>query len=90
MSVDVRKMVGENVKRVRVAAGITQSELAARMGVDRAYVSGLEQGQRNATIVSLWHVAQALNAAIREFFEPLDSEKFEPSPKRRRRATPPS
>lgn len=90
MSSDVRKLVGENVKRVRMAAGITQSELAVRMGVDRAYVSGLEQGQRNATIVSLWHVAQALNAAIREFFEPLDPKKSEPPPRKRRRVTPPA
>lgn len=69
MSNDVRRLVGENVKRVRIATGITQAELAIRMGVDRAYVSGLEQGQRNATIVSLWHVAQALGVAMKEFFE---------------------
>jgi transcriptional regulator with XRE-family HTH domain len=50
MAEDVRRMVAENVKRLRLAANLTQAELAARMGVDRAYVSGLEQGQRNPTI----------------------------------------
>jgi len=39
------------------------------MGVDRAYVSGLEQGQRNPTVISLWHVAQALEVPIRDFFD---------------------
>jgi transcriptional regulator with XRE-family HTH domain len=39
------------------------------MGVDRAYVSGLESGQRNPTILSLWHAAEALNVEIRSFFE---------------------
>jgi transcriptional regulator with XRE-family HTH domain len=34
-----------------------EAELAERMGVDRAYVSGLELGQRNPTIVTLWHLA---------------------------------
>jgi transcriptional regulator with XRE-family HTH domain len=37
-----------------------QAALADRMGVDRAYVSGLELGQRNPTIVTLWHIAKAL------------------------------
>ena len=70
MSEDVRRMVGANIKRLRLAAKITQAELAARMGVDRAYVSGLELGQRNPTIISLWHVAKALGVQIQQFFGP--------------------
>jgi predicted transcriptional regulator len=44
MSENVRRMVGDNVRRLRLAAGLLQTELANRMGVDRAYVSGLGQG----------------------------------------------
>lgn len=73
MSEDVRHMVGANIRRLRIAAKLTQAELAERMGVDRAYVSGLELGQRNPTIVSLWHVAKALDVAIHLFFEPRKS-----------------
>lgn len=62
-------MVGQNLKRLRMAAEVSQAELAARMGVDRAYVSGLEQGQRNPTVVTLWHVGKALGVPIRAFFE---------------------
>ena len=69
MSEDVRRMVGRNVKRLRIAAGLSQAKLAERMGVDRAYVSGLELGQRNPTVVTLWHVAQALSAKVRSFFD---------------------
>jgi transcriptional regulator with XRE-family HTH domain len=69
MADDVRQLVGGNVRRLRKAAGISQAELAARMGVDRAYVSGLEQGDRNPTIVTLWHVAKALSAKVGAFFE---------------------
>ena len=68
MSEDVRRMVGRNLRRLRIAAGLTQAALAERMGVDRAYVSGLELGQRNPTVLSLWHVAEALNVEIRAFF----------------------
>jgi transcriptional regulator with XRE-family HTH domain len=69
MSEDVRRMVGRNVKRLRIAAGLSQAKLAERMGVDRAYVSGLELGQRNPTIVTLWNIAKALGAKLRPFFE---------------------
>jgi transcriptional regulator with XRE-family HTH domain len=56
------------VRRLRIAAGLSQAELAERMGVDRAYVSGLELGQRNPTIVTLWHVAEALGVKLKPFF----------------------
>jgi transcriptional regulator with XRE-family HTH domain len=69
MSEDVRRMVGRNVKRLRIAARLSQAELAERMGVDRAYVSGLELGQRNPTILTLWHIAKALGVPIKPFFE---------------------
>jgi transcriptional regulator with XRE-family HTH domain len=39
------------------------------MGVDRSYVSGLELGQRNVTILSLWQVAEALGADMASFFQ---------------------
>jgi transcriptional regulator with XRE-family HTH domain len=45
MPEDARRLVGQNVWRLRLSAEISQAELAARMGVDRAYVSGLEQGE---------------------------------------------
>jgi transcriptional regulator with XRE-family HTH domain len=60
MSEDVRRIVAGNVRRLRIRAGITQAQLAERMGVDRAYVSGLEQGARNP------HVAKALGAKLDE------------------------
>ena len=61
---DVRQIVGENVRRYRRENGLSQQEVANRMGVDRAYVSGLELGQRNPTVVTLWHAAQALGVEV--------------------------
>ena len=79
MSEDVRRMVGQNVRRLRIAAGLSQAELSERMGVDRAYVSGLELGQRNPTVVTLWHMAKALGVQLGSFFT------VEKSPSRRGR-----
>jgi transcriptional regulator with XRE-family HTH domain len=36
--------------------------------MDRAYVSGLELGQRNPTVVTLWHIAEALGVKLQAFF----------------------
>ena len=60
LRMDIRKLFGTNVKRYREAAGLSQAEIAARMGVDRAYVSAIERGLQNATLLSIWEIAQAL------------------------------
>lgn len=64
MSEDVRVLAGENVRHYRTAACMSQAELAERMGVDRAYISGLEGGARNPTIITLWHTALALGVDV--------------------------
>lgn len=79
MSEDVRLLVGQNVRRVRIATGLTQAQLAERMGVDRSYVSGLELGQRNPTVLTLWHLAQALGEGV----GPADFLKLPPKRTRR-------
>jgi transcriptional regulator with XRE-family HTH domain len=78
MSNDVRQLVGRNVKRLRIAAGFSQAKLAERMGVDRAYVSRLELGQRNPTIVTLWHVGQALSVKLVSFFAEIKPGRGHP------------
>jgi len=57
---DIRQILGHNVKALRTAAGMSQETLAARMDVDQAYISRLEAGEKNPTILTVWHAAQAL------------------------------
>jgi transcriptional regulator with XRE-family HTH domain len=57
------------VRGLRLEAGLSQAELAKRMGIDRAYVSGLELGERNPTIVTLWHLSKALRVKFRQLFD---------------------
>lgn len=57
---DMRRLVGRNVKRCRLAANLTQEQLAERSGFGQQYISDLERGRRNPTIVSLYEIAQAL------------------------------
>lgn len=53
-------MIGRNVRRYRVAKGLTQEELSARCDFDQRYISQVETGQRNLTVLSLYELAQAL------------------------------
>ncbi len=69
MSEDVKRIIGRNVRRLRLAAGLTQAELSMRMGLDRAYVSGLERGERNPTVITLWHLSKALDVKMRSLFD---------------------
>ena len=57
---DIRKVFGANVRAYRLAAGLSQEAVAVRMGVDRACVSAIERGRQNATLLTIWEVAQAL------------------------------
>ncbi len=57
---DIRRTFGANVRRYRVAAGLSQEAVAVKMGVDRAYVSGMERGQQNVTLLTMWHLSEAL------------------------------
>jgi transcriptional regulator with XRE-family HTH domain len=65
---DVRKIVGLNVRKARIEAGLSQEELAGRMGVEQFYISGLEAGSRNATLVTLWKAAIALGIEAAALF----------------------
>ncbi len=57
---DMRKLVGRNVRRVREKIGLTQEKLSEISGFSQQYISGLEQGRRNPTIVTLYELSQAL------------------------------
>jgi transcriptional regulator with XRE-family HTH domain len=57
---DIRNVFAANLKRYREAAGLSQAALADKLGVDRAHISSMERGLQNVTIVTLWHVSEAL------------------------------
>jgi len=61
---DVRKRVGGNVRRLREKQSISQEELADRAGLHRTYISGVERGVRNPTIIVLEKIADALGVDL--------------------------
>jgi len=71
---DLRKLVGRNVKRIRQEKGLTQEQLAELSGFSQQYLSGLEQGRRNPTIVSLYELATALGVSHMELVRSTEDE----------------
>jgi transcriptional regulator with XRE-family HTH domain len=71
---DMRRLVGRNLARIRTAKGLTQEALAERSGFSQQYLSGLERGRRNPTVVTLYELAQALGVDYRDLLQPEDPE----------------
>lgn len=69
---DMRKLVGRNFARLRRAKGLTQEELEARTGFSQQYLSGLERGARNPTVITLYEIAQALGVSHVDLVMPDD------------------
>lgn len=67
---DMRKLVSRNVRAIRQARGMTQEQLAEASGFSQQYISDLERGRRNPTIVSLYELALALNSTPIELLQP--------------------
>ena len=60
---DMRKLVGRNVRRFRQKKGLTQERFAEISGFSQQYISGLENGRRNLTVVTLYELAVALGVS---------------------------
>lgn len=60
---DMRKLVGSNVARARRGRGLTQEALSVKSGLSQQYISGLERGHRNPTIVTVYELACALGVS---------------------------
>jgi transcriptional regulator with XRE-family HTH domain len=67
---DMRKLVGRNVRKTRLRVGLTQEQFAERSGFSQQYISGLEKGRRNPTIVTIYELAKALGVTHMDLVRP--------------------
>ncbi len=58
--------MGDNVRTLRLARNLSQEELAFRAGLDRTYVSQIERGISNPSVLKLIHIADALGVEVQE------------------------
>jgi transcriptional regulator with XRE-family HTH domain len=72
---DVRVTFGLAVRRRRKQVGVSQERLAELAEVERAYVSALERGKRNPTLVTQHRIAAALGVTLQQLL--ADAEGIE-------------
>ena len=78
---DMRVLVGENVRRTRKLRGLTQEQFAEKSGFSQQYLSSLENGKRNPSVITLFEIAVALDVQPSDLLRPRHRQS---EPKRRR------
>lgn len=72
---DMRKLVGQNVRRIRQKKGLTQEAFAEISGFSQQYLSSLEQGKRNPTIITIYELAVALEVSHVDLVKPQKKQR---------------
>ncbi len=70
---DIRERFGFAVKDRREALGLTQEEFAERAGIHRTYLSDIERGTRNVSLINIERVAQGLSLKLSELFQAVEA-----------------
>lgn len=65
----IQEKVGQRIRELRWQLGISQEELAARANLDRTYITSVERGKRNISIVNLEKISIALEVPLKVFFD---------------------
>lgn len=60
--------LGEAIRSMRKARGISQEELAHRSQVDRAYMSSIERGIQNPGVMTIIRIAKGMDISVAEIF----------------------
>lgn len=60
---DILVQFGHRLREVRQRAGVSQEKLAELAGLHRTYISSVERGLRNISLVNIGRLAEALNVA---------------------------
>ncbi|MDE2465154.1 MAG: helix-turn-helix transcriptional regulator [Alphaproteobacteria bacterium] len=82
---DMRKLVGRNFARLRKRKGFTQEKFSEASGFTQQYISDLERGRRNPTVVTLFELASTLGVSHVDLVLPDEESREErPKPPKRR------
>ncbi|MEM8917930.1 MAG: helix-turn-helix transcriptional regulator [Pseudomonadota bacterium] len=71
-----RKLVGHNIRRIRVDLEVSQERLAFDSGVDRSYLGGIERGEENPTVDVLDRIAEILEVELQALFAASESSEM--------------
>lgn len=67
--------LGNQIRNLRKAKGLSQEQLALQAEVDRSYVGGIERGERNVSFLTLVKIAECLGCYIAKFTKQIPNDK---------------
>lgn len=73
---EVLKYFGKNIKKIRLSQEISQEELALKADLDRTYISGIERGLRNVSLINIFKISRALDVTASELMVDLQNIKI--------------
>ncbi|MFB3921993.1 MAG: helix-turn-helix domain-containing protein [Terriglobia bacterium] len=71
MAEDIRIRFGVRLRQLRRRKGLTQVQLAERLGLDRSYLADIERGKRNVSIVNLEIIAKGFGVSLSKLLSQL-------------------
>jgi len=67
---DTLKRFGDKVRELRIKEGLSQEQLAELSGLHRTYISSLELGKRNVSLINIFALAKALGVTPDKLLKP--------------------
>lgn len=71
---NITEKIGQRIKELRIERGYSQQELSYRSNIDRTYITQVENGKRNISIINIEKIANALEISMKELF---NNNKFD-------------
>lgn len=65
---NLQELFGKRVRELRQNKGLSQEALAFKAGIDRTYMTSIENGKRNVSIQNIEKVITALEISVKEFY----------------------
>lgn len=64
MAKSTAQKFGDNMKKIRTEKGMSQGDICRELGLDRAYISNVENGKQNLTLTTMDKIAKALGVDV--------------------------
>ena len=68
-------MMGDELRKAREQAGLTQEQLSFRAGLSRPYISQLERNLKSPTVDTLFRICDALDVSAVELIKRVDAAR---------------
>lgn len=70
-AVDILERFGQRIRELRRAEGLSQEAFAAKCGLDRTYMGGIERGERNLALRNIDLIAKTLKMSLSDLMQGL-------------------